>query len=183
MGWIEGMPPAIRPLRAIPHSLALILLLLIGPTRANADPAISVETLIPYSESSEILDSIRRECGLGTRLSRRIVDKGQRLGTAVVRVGNLSATQRGPTLAIRITDALATAGGMFPSKSVSIDGVLKEENKVVGTFVATRFARAGILPSERDDCSIYSHAIDRLAKDVAKWLAEPGMDSHLGDAR
>jgi hypothetical protein len=160
----------------------IAILLALAPA-AQAGSHFSIETLIPYAETSEVLESIRQDCGLGTRLSRRLIDKGQKLEVTISRVGDLSAVERGSTLAIRITDAIGTSGGLLPSKSVSIDGVLKEKNKVVGTFVATRFARASLIPFERDDCSIYSHAIDRLAKDVAKWLANPGMDSRLGDAR
>ncbi len=180
---LEELPSVVRRRFTGSRVSLLFVLFLLVPMSVTAGPTISVETLVPYADSSEVRDSIREECGLGTRLTRRIVDKGQNLGITVVRISNLDTAAQGPTLAIRITDAIAIDGGLFPSKSISIDGVLKAKNKVVGTFVATRFARAGLLPSERDDCVIYSHAIDRLAKDVAKWLGNPGMDSHLGDAR
>jgi hypothetical protein len=60
-------------------------------------------------------------------------------------------------LSIRIADALGS-GGMPPSTSISVDGVLKQDTKVMGTFVATRFAKAGFLPLKTSECSVFSKA-------------------------
>ena len=81
------------------------------------------------------------------------------------------------------TDAIETSGGLLPTHSISIDGVLKEDRRIIGTFVGTRFARASFIPFRRGDCAILSEATVLLAKDVVKWLKKPSLDARLGDAR
>jgi hypothetical protein len=60
---------------------------------------------------------------------------------------------------------------------------LKENGKSVGTFEATRFAQASFFPLVRGDCKVFSKAVKKLAKDVARWLEKPEMGSRLGDVR
>ena len=86
-------------------------------------------------------------------------------------------------LGLRITDAIETSGGLFPTHSLSIDGVFKEDGRIVGTFVGTRFARASFIPFRQGECAILSEAAALLAKDVVRWLKKPSLDARLGDAR
>lgn len=163
--------------------------LLIGASASHAqDGAISIATLIPYAEKSEVRDSIREECGLSAKLSKKIFERSLKKDVAVVRVGNPDAES--PTdkamrqhLDLRITDAIETSGGLLPTHSLSIDGVMKEEGRVVATFVATRFSRASLIPFRRGECSVLREAANLLAKDVAKWIRKPSLDARLGDAR
>ncbi len=117
------------------------------------------------------------------KLSRHIVYRGEERGLAFNRVGNIKEATQSRILSVRITDALELKGGINPSKTVTIDGVLKENGKVVGTFEATRFAQASFFPLVRSECKIFSKAVKRLARDVAEWLEEPEMGSRLGDVR
>lgn len=153
-----------------------------------ADEAISIATLIPYSDKSEVRDSIRQECGLSAKLSKRILERALKKQVAVVRVGNRDAEADASkamrrNLDLRITDAIETSGGLLPTYSLSIDGVLKEDGRVVGTFVGTRFARASLIPFRRGECANLREAVNFLAKDVAKWIRKPSLDARLGDAR
>lgn len=177
---------AARIARTKPVGPALVLLLglcLATIARADSELPISIETLVPFAEKSEIRDSIRQDCGLSTKLSRAIAERGESRGITLERVGNLAEQGGDRTLGLRITDAIKASGGVFPTTSLSIDGVLKSEGKVVGTFVATRFARASLIPFARSECAILSIAVNSLAKDVVKWLKAPRLDSRLGDAR
>jgi hypothetical protein len=154
----------------------------VPPALAGTDNTVAIETLIPYANRDEIRDSTRKDCGLGTKLSRHIVDRSGKRGLTLNRVGNLADSKEARVLGIRITDALGS-GGMLPSTSISIDGVLKQDTKVIGTFVATRFSKAGFLPFMTSECSVFSNAVKLLAEDVSKWLEKPSLDARLGDAR
>ncbi|MEO1916305.1 MAG: hypothetical protein ABGW98_20885, partial [Myxococcales bacterium] len=128
-----------------------VAMLLDAGLASAADGPISIATLVPYAEKAEVRDSIRQECGLSAKLSKRILERGIKKKTSIVRVGNPGANPDDPNslqrhLALRITDAIETVGGLLPTHSLSIDGVLKEDGRVVGTFVGTRFARASLIP-------------------------------------
>jgi hypothetical protein len=155
----------------------------LGDVPAVADDAVSIQTLIPFAETADIRDRIRQDCGLSTKLSRAIGERAEKKEIALVRVGNLGKEGGNLSLELRITDAIEAAGGVFPASSLSIDGVLKKDSKVVGTFVATRFAKASLFPFVRSECAILSVAVDLLAKDVVKWLNAPRLDSRIGDSR
>ncbi|MFB0976533.1 MAG: hypothetical protein QMC73_02615, partial [Myxococcota bacterium] len=77
----------------------------------------------------------------------------------------------------------ANAAANANAHSLSIDGVLKEDGRVVGTFVGTRFARASLIPFRRGECAVLREAVNLLAKDVVKWVRKPSLDARLGDAR
>lgn len=176
----------------------LVFILGPGPARAE-DVAIAIATLIPYAEKAEVRDSIRQDCGLSSKLSKFVVARSVKKKIPMIRLGNpnemLSAHGDGGSaeagssvgkpknLEIRITDAIQTSGGLFPTHSLSIDGVFKEDGRITGTFVATRFARASFIPFRRGECAILSEAAVLLAKDVVRWIKKPSLESRLGDAR
>lgn len=196
---IENTRRGVRPALAwavFLHGL-IVLGLAPSPVRA-ADGAITIATLIPYAEKAEVRDSIRQDCGLSSKLSRSVVARSLKKSIAMVRLGNPNparATLADPSsgeadnsaspnrsLELRITDAIETSGGLLPTHSLSIDGVLKEEGRIIGTFVGTRFARASFIPFRRGECAILSEAVALLAKDVVRWVRKPSLDSRLGDA-
>lgn len=179
------------------HGL-IVLGLAPSPARA-ADGAITIATLIPYAEKAEVRDSIRQDCGLSSKLSRFVVARSLKKSIAMVRLGNPNQARAtradqssgeadnsaspNRSLELRITDAIETSGGLLPTHSLSIDGVLKEDGRIIGTFVGTRFARASFIPFRRGECAILSEAVALLAKDVVRWVRKPSLDSRLGDAR
>lgn len=178
-------PPASRT--TIASALVLLLCLAgAGVARAGED-AIAIDRRIPFADRSEIRDSIRDECGLTAKLSKRILERSIKKDVAIVRVSKSEKASGTKTfrrhLDLRITDAIETSGGLLPTHSLSIDGVLKEGRHVVGTFVGTRFARASLIPFRRGECAVLKEAVNLLAKDVVKWVRKPSLDARLGDAR
>jgi len=144
---------------------------------------VAIQTLIPFADKAEIRESIREDCGLSTKLSRAISERAEKKEIPLQRVGNLEKEGGDHSLELRITDTIEPRGGVFPSASLSIDGVLKRGGKITGTFVATRFAKASLFPFVHSDCAILAVAVDMLAKDVVKWLNAPRVDSRIGDSR
>lgn len=182
-----------RSLSKVPIVVRLVALLAIvfftsSAARAAEDP-IAIPTLIPYAEKAEVRSSIREDCGLGTKLSKQILQRSlKKKRVSVIRVGNPAEGRNGEgpprrNLDLRITDAIETVGGLLPTYSLSIDGVLKEDGRVVGTFVGTRFGRASFIPFRRGDCAVLAEAVRLISKDVVKWMRKPRLDARLGDAR
>ncbi len=174
-GWLAG------GLRIVGAAL-LIVCSLAGSAHAADD--VLIATLIPFAEKAEIRDSIRQECGLGSKLSKAVVRRGAKKEVVLSRVGNL-AEQAAPgrSLELRITDAIQTGAGLFPAHSITIDGVLKEGGRIVGTMEGTRVAQASFIPFRRGECAILGEAIRLLAKDVIRWVKQPRLDARLGEAR
>lgn len=187
--FLPGVSPSPRAFaKWIAVSLVPIALLCgVSPSHA-ADGAISIATLVPYAEKAEVRVSIREECGLSAKLSKRILERSIKKNITVVRVGNPDAAtgeakvlQR--HLDLRITDAIETSGGLLPTYSLSIDGVLKQDGRVFATFEGTRFSRASLIPFRQGECKVLREAVNLLAKDVVKWIRKPSLDARLGDAR
>jgi hypothetical protein len=173
-----------------------IVCCLLPISSASAEGVVAIATLVPYADRSEVRDSIREDCGLSGKLSKLVVARSLKNDISMIRVGKLNGRDAGnghagpgragaPTrfLDLRITDAIETSGGLLPTHSLSIDGVLKQDNRVVGTFVGTRFARASFVPFRRGECAILAEAVRLLSKDVVRWMKKPGLDARLGDAR
>jgi len=164
----------------------LLLLAIAGP--AVAAEEIHIATLIPYADNAEIRPSIREDCGLGSKLSKALVRRGEKKQVTLVRVGNLEQVKEdenalGRSLELRISDAIQTSGGFFPTHSLSIDGVFKADGRIVGTMEGTRFAAASFIPFRRGECAILSEAVRLLAKDVIRWVKKPKLEARIGDAR
>ena len=170
--------------------VALLAVVFLSSSAARAaDDPIAIPTLIPYAEKAEVRGSIREDCGLSAKLSKQILQRSlKKKRVSVIRVGNLSEGRNGEApprrnLDLRITDAIETTGGLLPTYSLSIDGVLKEEGRVAGTFVGTRFGRASFIPFRRGECAVLAEAVRLISKDVVKWMRKPRLDARLGDAR
>lgn len=161
--------------------LGFVVLGVVPQQASAADGSVSIATLVPYAEKAEVRDSIRQDCGLSAKLSKRVVDRGRKKEIEMVRSDD--PKRGGLALDLRITDAIETSGGLLPTLSISIDGALKKDGRIVGTFVGTRFARASFFPFRRGECAILTEAVRLIAKDVVKWTAKPSLDARLGDAR
>jgi len=176
-------PPPRKRLEAPGIACLVAGFALLGVAPAALCDEVRIATLVPFAEKAEIRDAIREECGLGSKLSKAIVKRGAKKGVSLVRVGNLDdPLDRGRTLELRITDAIQTSGGFFPAHSITIDGVLKSEGRIVGTMEGTSLAQASFIPFIRGDCAILEEAIRLLAKDVIRWLDAPRLDARLGEA-
>ncbi|MDP6977431.1 MAG: hypothetical protein QF570_02380 [Myxococcota bacterium] len=150
---------------------------------AWAENEVSIATLIPFADKAEIRDSIREECGLGSKLSKALVRRAAKKEVTLARVGNFEEqADTGRSLELRITDAIQTGAGFFPAHSITIDGVLKQDGRIVGTMEGTRVAQASLIPFRRGECAILGEAIRLLAKDVIRWVKQPRLEARLGEA-
>lgn len=174
--------PPHRPLLRRVIFGALVFAVVSNAGLARAEGEIAIATLVPFAEKAEIREGIREACGLGSKLSKAVVKRGAKKDVVLVRVGNLAAqADSGRSLELRITDAIQTSDGFLPAHSVTIDGVLKQDGRIVGTMEGTRVAQASFFPFLRGECAILQEAIRLLAKDVIRWVKKPKRDARLGE--
>lgn len=150
-------------------------------------PALAGETLnlravAPYDKDLVVPSAVKAECGLETKVPEFIQEYAKGQFDSVNLVDGANAT--GKLLSVKITGLVGTGGGAWSgAKQVTIDGVLTENGKTVGTFKGMRVSGGGAFGGYKGTCSILGRCVKALGKDVAGWLKEPTMNARLGDAR
>ncbi|MEW6168914.1 MAG: hypothetical protein AB1651_14645 [Pseudomonadota bacterium] len=152
------------------YMLALLPMLLCLSANAAAEP-VKIARSVPFESPTTATEAVKNECGLPEQLPTWIEKAA---GERVQLVDG--APSGGTTLKMKITHVLGV-GGPFTPKSMSVDGELVENGKLVGSFHARRHTSGG------PTCAALAKCAKSLGKDIAGFLAAPAMDAKLGDAR
>ncbi len=143
---------------------ALVAVLASLPLAAAAE--VRIPDKIAYDKDSGVIDSVRKECGLDTKIPKYVKSAAGSGGKG--------------TLDMKITHVLAPGGGAWSGpKAVTVSGTLRDGGKVVGTFTARRQTTRGGYGT----CQMLERDAEAIGKDVAAWLKSPSMDAKLGDAK
>ena len=162
----------------------LLAAVLCVPLASLAAGTLNLQTIAPYEKGLPVPDAVRAECGLELKVVELVQTAAARNFDKVVLVQDGSKTGPGQSLAIKITGITGTAGGAWSgAKFLTIDGTLRDNGKVIGTFRATRLSGGGAFGGYKGTCSILGRCAKALSDDVAKWLAAPTMNAKLGDER
>ncbi len=167
-----------------PVSVLTLLVALVGiaalPLIAGAgSPNVVMLSAVPYAEDAIVRSAVREECRLETRVAEYIVAAS---GGAVSTVDKLTGNGRASVLEVEIADA-TESGNAFAGrhKSLTLQGELRENGKVVGSFRARRSTMGGVFGGYRSNCSFLARCAKTLGQDVAQWLRNPTMNAKLGD--
>ena len=154
----------------------------VKPSASTAKPTY-ISTNIPYRKGTHVPPAVRQECNLGQSLSQFIDNAAEDNSSGVVQTANLKKS-KGRVLSIDITNVHGLGGGAYSgAKSVTIEGTLKENGKVVGTFTGSRYSGGGFWGGFKGTCSILGRCVKALGNDVALWLENPYKGARLGDAK
>jgi hypothetical protein len=131
---------------------------------------------------------VRSECQLETKLPQYLAERGRKHFDNVVLADNIGPSSKGRTLSIKILHVLGAGGGVYSGpKSMTIDGVLRENGKVAGTFTASEhfFVRPqpGTIYIGSGTCKMLDKVSKKLAVDVMRWMEKPTMNAKLGDVK
>lgn len=145
---------------------------------AHAAGALTVPKKVRYEKGIYVPDAVRAECSLETKLAEHVREAAG-AKYQVKTADSVSNKTPGRALGLTITHVLAPGGGPFSGpKSVAVRGVLWENGKQVGSFVARRNTTHG-----GGTCNMLERDAKEIADDIAKWLEAPGKDDKLGDAK
>jgi hypothetical protein len=151
---------------------------LTGMPGVAAAGGVKVLRSIPYAAESDAPEKVKDECKLQTKVPHFLSEYA---GDVELVDGSLGSSGR--TLTLEIGDVHASGGGAFSGpKTVTVTGVLRENGKSIGNFVATRFSGGGAFGFYKGTCAIAGRCAKAIGKDIADWLKSPGKDSRLGDA-
>ena len=134
---------------------------------------------VPFADDAFVRPAVRDECKLETRVADYIVAAS---GGAVSTVGELNGNDKAAVLDVQITDT-TESGNAFAGrhKSLTLQGELRENGEVVGSFLARRSTMGGVFGGYRSNCSFLARCAKTLGRDVAQWLRNPSMNARLGD--
>jgi hypothetical protein len=163
---------------------ALLIPVFCVPLASLAAGTLNLQENAPYEKDLPVPDAVRRECGLEARVVGFVQSAVTPSFDKVVLVDDASKAGAGKSLAMKITGITGTAGGAWSgAKFVTINGTLREQGKVIGTFRATRLSGGGAFGAYMGTCAILDRCAKALSADVAKWLGDPSMNAKLGDER
>lgn len=162
---------------------ALLIPVLCAPLASLATGTLNLQDKAPYDKSVSVPLAVQAECGLEEKIVG-FVQSSARGFDKVVLVNDAAKAGDGKSLAIKITGITGFGGGAWSGpKNLTIEGTLRENGKVTGTFRATRVSGGGAFGAYKGTCAILDRCAKALGTDVANWLANPIMDARLGDAR
>ncbi len=157
----------------------LAILILVLASAAQAKDVITISQLTPFAEDSGATDAVKKECGFEERLPKYLKSEAKKIADVVMTSESLD-TVEGKVLFMEITHVFAPGGGGYSgAKNVEVEGELRENGEVIGTFLVDRTALFGMTPGT---CSMLKRVAKKIGEDVAEWLEAPEMDSMLGDA-
>lgn len=157
--------------------LAALILAMAAAVQANE--VVTVSQLTPFADDSGATDNVKRECGMDERLPKYLKSYAKKHTDIVFSTEPLESLE-GKVLYMEFTHVFAPGGGGYSgAKSVEIEGELKENGEVIGSFTVDRAALFSMTPGT---CSMLKRATKKLGEDIANWLKAPEMDSMLGDA-
>ena len=155
------------------------VLVLAMATVAHAGDTVSVSRLTPFTDDSGATDNVRQECKMEERLPKYLKSYAKKHTEVVLTTEPLDGLQ-GKVLYMEFTHVFAPGGGGYSgAKNVEVEGELRENGEVIGSFTADRAALFGMTPGT---CSMLKRVTKKLGQDIANWLEAPEMDAMLGDA-
>lgn len=147
-------------------------------TPAQAD-TVTVAAETAFADDSGASENVKRECDLQGRLPKYIKDYAKKHTKVEITREDLDSVA-GKVLYLTFDHVYAPGGGGYSgAKSVSVEGELKEDGEVIGSFTVDRAALFAMVPGT---CAMLKRAAKKLGEDIGVWLAAPEMDSMLGDA-
>lgn len=168
--------------------VALIALALVGcASSPTLTTPLTLTRTIPFAASAGVSDEVRNECLLESNLAEHLRTALSGEYQTVNMADRITPTTPGRTLTAKITQILAPGGGAYSGpKNFTVEGVLRDNGRVIGSFTAKRervsVPRPGTVAvgPNASTCGILLQLSKTMSKDIAQWAREPTMNAQLG---
>lgn len=158
--------------------LIITLPVLVATQTSVAGDILNIPIRVPIAEGVNVPNAVLVECEVERKLAKSLASEAKGPYKKVIMKPAISAETPEHALDIKITAMLATGGGRYTGpKSLTAEGTLYAEGKIIGTFVARRHTKRG-----KHTCRMLNRNAEEIAEDIGKWLKKPIMDARLGDA-
>ena len=141
----------------------LALIFLLFPFLAQAKDVVTISQHTPFAEGSGATDNVKEECAMEERLPKYLKSYAKKHTEIVFTTEDLESVE-GRVLYMEFTHVIAPGGGGYSgAKSVEVEGELRENSEVIGSFTVDRVALFGMSPGT---CSM----LKRVAKKIGEHL-------------
>ena len=158
--------------------LAACAVLFVSAAAVPADQgSVKVLRTIPF-DADAASQKIQDECELQNKVPKFLDAYSER-----VELVDGSLGKSGRILELEITEVHAPGGGAFSGpKWMTVEGVLRDNGREVGSFTASRYSGGGVFGAYKGTCAIVGRCAKTLGKDIANWLENPQKGSKLGNS-
>lgn len=152
-----------------------------APVRSGGGPVLVVQNRMPFSANAAVREAIRNECQLPKKLSHFTKEYAMNYTSRILSDAT-KAPKGAQILTVEIVSVVGGGGGTWSGgKSVSIQGILQQDGKTIGSFKGRRFSGGGLFGGYKGTCAIMGRCVKALGRDVAEWLRRPSQNAILGD--
>jgi hypothetical protein len=160
----------------------------VRPTRAS----LIIQKTAPYQNWAAVRNQMKRDCDIEAQVPA-MVKKFAKGYDNVFLNDIIPADTVAAVLTMTIKDARGMTGGVYSgAKSITVEGTLKQDGHVLGTFVdrsesaVGRVKLRGIMNPKGQlmvgTCQLLFQSAESIGEDVAEWLQKPTMNAQLGEA-
>ena len=155
---------------------------------ARYGDSLTIAKTASLSDASGVTPAVRSECRLETKLPEFLAERSKKHFDNVTLADNVGLRSGGRTLSVKILHVLGAGGGVYSGpKSITINGVLRDNGKVVGSFTASEhlFVRPspGTIYIGGGTCKMLDEVSKKLAVQLMRWMENPTMNAKLGDVK
>jgi hypothetical protein len=136
---------------------------------ASAADVVSIPRITPYADGVGT-DEVRTKCDWNSKLSEEIAHYAE----TPVSITDKDVSQLGgKVLVMKIVHVHAIGGGgLTGPKWAIVQGELRDNGKLIGSFEANQHSSAGLTM-----CGSLDHLAKELGDDIADWLKDPTMNA------
>ncbi len=148
---------------------------------SGSGPVLVVSDQIPFAQNAEVRQAVRDDCRLPDKLSQFIRQYVADYSSQIIS-DPTKAPKGAQILIAEIYSVTGGGGGTWSGgKSVSVQGRLEQDGKIIGTFKGRRFSGGGVFGGYKGTCAIMGRCVKTLGRDIAEWLRQPTDNAILGD--
>ena len=147
---------------------------------ANASTVLAASTLlevpVTYHPNADVVPKVKEECQIENLLANRVgamMAKINKTGNGTTPAG--VELPDSALLRLQITHVLGVGGGAWSGpKAITVTAELLENGKLMRQTKINRWSVGGVWGAFRGTCSILDRSAIAIAKDMARWVRNPG---------
>jgi hypothetical protein len=164
--------------------VVLCMVLTAGCIARPSPESLIIQKTAYYKTGAKAGDKIRDECGLEQVVPTNIKAYARGNYDSIFFSDTLSDSTPAKVLVMKIANAQGLGGGRYSGpKSLTVEGTLRQDGKVLGSFIVHRATMGGYGGGTKGTCSLLHRCAKRIGKDVGVWLENPTMIAVLGTAK
>lgn len=166
----------------------------VRPTRAS----LIIQKTAAYQDWAAVRSQMSRDCNVEAGVPAMVKKHAEGKYDNVLLYDVIPPDTVATVLTMTIKDAKGMTGGVYSgAKYITVEGTVKQDGRVLGTFVDRSESAWGrykvgvgaqLMPEIRgaghraSTCQLLFQCAETIGEDVAKWLQKPTMNAQLGTA-